>query len=317
MDAANPLAIKESQTLFTEKVSNIFGNAELPISDFTDSAKYQNDFDKALSLLENFVVAENEFQTEAKANLYFKNIKDFLIIVSGAKKSAIDKFLGLKKKQDLELIKWKNFPPVAPIDNFLDFLTFVIFTLIVYDRWDKAHGDEQTIMLFLFSFGIAVLFSIGVKIIAWVLLYFPYKTWGKNKKIEIESKQYELPTWLKFIDAKVNGINDLVDSTLNEVLTEIKRKKDIQHKDDLLGVEDKYNEKISNRNLSERLATITAELQAAKERAKDLQDEHRLTEELRVKYAREMKEIERQSINDGNNDLMQKVDILNNLLGSK
>lgn len=311
------LAIKDLKKDFSGSVGEIFSDADLPISDFMNGGKYQIPFDIYLNVLEDFVVTENQFETEAKATLYFKNIKDFLIVVSGARTSAIDKFVGLKKKQNLELIKWKNFPPIAPIDNFLDFLVFVIFILIVYDRWDNANGDEQKIMLFLFSFGIAVSFLIGVKIIAWALLYFPYKTWEKNKRIEIESKQYELPTWLKFIDAKVNGINDLIDSTLNEVLTEIRRKKDIQHKDDLLSVEDKYNEKISSRNLSERLAMISAELQAAKERAKDLQDEHKLTEELRVKYAREMKDIERQSINDGNNDLLQKVQVLSDLLGSK
>jgi hypothetical protein len=316
MDAANPLAIKESQTLFTEKVGKIFGDAELPISDFTDSAKYQSDFDKALSLLENFVVAENEFQTEAKANLYFKNIKDFLIIVTDAKKAAIDKFTNTKKKQDLALIEWEKFPIYNWFSDFPSFFCFVVFCIYWYDKWDVYYADTF-VKYFLISLLAASFARAALIVLLKAILYIPYKAWERKQKSEIESRVYELPTWLKFIDAKVNGINGLIESTLNEVLSEIRRKRDVQHKDDLLGVEDKYNEKVSNRNLSERLATITAELQAAKERAKDLQDEHRLTEELRVKYAREMKEIERQSINDGNNDLMQKVDILNNLLGSK
>lgn len=316
MDAANPLAIKEGQTVFTEKVAKIFGDAELPISDFTDSAKYQSDFDKALSLLESFVVAENDFQTEAKANLYFKNIKDFLIIVSDAKKAAIDKCISTKRKQDLSLIEWKNFPVYDTIVDFTEFLCFISLCFYWYSKWNDYYGGT-----FLTYFVLSVIFisvvAEGLKVLLKIILYIPYKAWEIKQKSEIESRVYELPTWLKFIDAKVNGISVLVDSTLDEILREIRRKKDIKHKDDLLNVEDKYNQKISNRNLSERLAIITAELQAAKERAKDLQDEHRLTEELRVKYAREMKEIERQSINEGNNDLMQKIDILKNLLGSK
>ncbi len=316
MDAANPLAIKESQTLFTEKVGKIFGDAELPISDFTDSAKYQSDFDKALSLLENFVVAENEFQTEAKANLYFKNIKDFLIIVTDAKKAAIDKFTNTKKKQDIAFVDWANFPLYKFFSDFPTFFAYVGGAIYMYGVWGDLFGwdfIQRLVIVFLVA---AITYSL-LDMLLKIVFYIPYKAWERKQKFEIESRVYELPTWLKFIDAKVNGINGLVESTLNKVVSEIRRKRDIQHKDDLLGVEDKYNEKISSRNLSERLATITAELQAAKERAKDLQDEHRLTEELRVKYAREMKEIERQSINDGNNDLMQKVDILNNLLGSK
>lgn len=316
MDTANPLAIKESQTLFTEKVGKIFGDAELPISDFTDSAKYQSDFDKALSLLENFVVAENIFQTEAKANLYFKNIKDFLIIVSDAKKVAIDKFINTKRKQDFSLIDMENFPIYKWFSDFPGFFCFVAFCIYWYGMWSEYYADAF-VKYFLLSLVVASFALAALKVILRAVFYIPYKAWERKQKSEIQSRDYELPTWLKFIDAKVNGINNLIESTLNEALSEIRRRKEIQHKDDLLNVEDKYNEKNSNRNLSERLATITAELQAAKERAKDLQDEHRLTEELRVKYAREMKEIERQSINDGNNDLMQKVDILNNLLGSK
>lgn len=316
MTVSDSSTIKESQSLFSEEVSDIFNKSELKLSEFQNGETYQVKFDRALSYIESMVVANNKFEREAEANLYYKNIKDFLVIILDARNVAIEKFHLSKRNIELLDVNKKNFPPLSFFNDLPGFFTLLGIIGLAIIQWEKLSGWDL--------FGSCSVGAIGgfilgnaIQLVIEIVLMVPYKAWASKKKKEIQDKTYDLPTWLKFIDKKASGISGLIDSTLNEVIAEIRRKKYIQHTDDLLNVEDKYNEKISNRNLSERLAMISAELQAAKERAKDLQDEHRLTEELRVKYAREMKDIERQSINDGNNDLLQKVQVLSDLLGSK
>lgn len=100
-----------------------------------------------------------------------------------------------------------------------------------------------------------------------------------------------------------------------EIFDELDHHKTLRRDRDRLELEDSFREKISMRALAERMALIEAETRAAMTTAKTLEEQHTNTEAIRLKYARELVELQREVKAEANQDLTDKLAMVQSLLG--
>ena len=80
-------------------------------------------------------------------------------------------------------------------------------------------------------------------------------------------------------------------------------------------IDDHFEDRRSNRSIAERMAIIEAEARAAASTVKTLEEQHEKTETIRLKYARELVELQREVKAEANQDLTDKLALVQGLLG--
>jgi hypothetical protein len=102
-----------------------------------------------------------------------------------------------------------------------------------------------------------------------------------------------------------------------EIFDEIEHQKFLRREKDRRELDDVFQERAIKRSSAERLAIIEAELRAGKETAKTLEEQHLNTEAIRVKYAKELIDLQRQVKAEDNQDLTDKLLLLQEVLNDR
>ncbi len=116
-----------------------------------------------------------------------------------------------------------------------------------------------------------------------------------NKKISRFKERMEIGSGEMFANADFN----------QSLLNQIKSRQIDAH----------FNEQESKQLLLDRMEIMKLEIEKAREMAKDMTEQHRITEEMRIKYAREMMELEQQLKAQSDRDLYEKMEILKKMMG--
>ena len=80
-------------------------------------------------------------------------------------------------------------------------------------------------------------------------------------------------------------------------------------------VDSHFRDKDTKQAIYERMQLMELEIKKTREMAKDMTEQHRITEEMRIKYAREMMELEQQLKAQSDRDLYEKMEILKKMMG--
>ena len=75
-----------------------------------------------------------------------------------------------------------------------------------------------------------------------------------------------------------------------------------------------FNEQQSKQLLMDRMEIMKLEIEKARKITEDLTEQHRATEEIRIKYAREMMELEQQLKVQSDKDLYEKMEALKKMM---
>jgi hypothetical protein len=243
------------------------------------------------------------FETKDIANGY----------LSQASKSAYSGLEFLEKLSE----KWKILYHKTKIEfnlngfqSFLIFIAAVIATVVVELKFYKDNGNAfEPNMIWALSSFFAVLF-IGIMI--FLILDLPFYFF-RNRNYK--NNPPPLPSWIQ--DRKNEWMQRLnrIEDAKAEIYEDIEINKKLIQTIKERQIEEHFSGKASSRILAERLATIQAEVEAAINTTKNLNEQHRLTEEIRLKYAKELVDIQRQLKNENNQDLFNKMTMVNDLLG--
>jgi hypothetical protein len=80
-------------------------------------------------------------------------------------------------------------------------------------------------------------------------------------------------------------------------------------------VDSHFRDKDTKQAIYERMQLMELEIKKTREMAKDVTEQHRITEEMRIKYAREMMELEQQLKAQSDRDLYEKMEALKKMMG--
>lgn len=316
--------IKIIESNFEDGTKHLISSIEIQQAEITpyhfdnESGFFKNHFFDAINAVEKEIIREKNFSTEINAKLFFQKAKDFLSLLKHRQQEANESFQIINKYQEKSSIVYGNFVPLILLSCF-GMLLFGALAFDVgqnlYNNWWRTDGFWN---IFKKIAEIPIVFFMGTILSVWAsaIVTFPvFITWKKVRSKKIDKKIYDLPPWMKFLDTRINSLLELLDSALQESLDEIRSNKALKFKNYSLEIEDKFNEKISSRSLAERLAIIQKELDAAMATTQNLNEQHRLTEEIRLKYAKELVDIEKQVRNERNQELIDKVALVEELLG--
>jgi hypothetical protein len=138
---------------------------------------------------------------------------------------------------------------------------------------------------------------------------------NRHKKKKALAAPYVFPDWMIEVEDQVRSISNRFTSNRDEYYEEVRSNRQLIEKVRGRLVDDYFDEKASKRSLAERIAIIEAEVRAATATAKTLEEQHLKTEEVRLKYAKELIDLQRQVKAEDNQDLTDKLQLLQSVLG--
>jgi hypothetical protein len=289
------------------EISNDFKLNRIPALETHDKVKTLEVFKEPIS--ENIKKWSIEWNKKPKA---FETVDCANNYLSEAEKSVFAGFqfyeLLVKKFHFLNKKESTSFDNNTSVIEYLLMLASGIgFSFLVYDSvTNEAYW--KIIMGCINGFG----FGVIVSLVIFFIIDIPFKS-IRRKKYE---KNPPLPSpWILSIEEDLNSIKNRINNSKKEIYDDVDANKKLIQIIKERQIEEYFSGKASARILAERLATIQAEVEAAINTTKNLNEQHRLTEEIRLKYAKELVDIQRQVKNENNEDLFNKMTMVNDLLG--
>jgi hypothetical protein len=166
----------------------------------------------------------------------------------------------------------------------------------------------------LIALGYFLFFGIGAFIVIFFLALIDRP--GKVRRALKEANSFtDNFAWGDEIQRSLEKLSEKIDRDKSELLQDAANNKNLLLKIKSASIDDYFQEKASKRSLTERIEIIDAEARAATATAKTLDEQHLRTEEVRLKYAKELIDLQRQVKAEDNQDLTDKLQLLQSVLG--
>lgn len=133
------------------------------------------------------------------------------------------------------------------------------------------------------------------------------------KKYDISSSK-EHQSGLEGLDQKIIKIKNRVEVGASEMFANADFNQSLLNQIKSRQIDAHFNEQQSKQLLLDRMEIMKLEIEKAREMAKDMAEQHRITEEMRIKYAREMMELEQQLKAQSDRDLYEKMEALRKMM---
>jgi hypothetical protein len=270
----------------------------------------------AIEYLKGKITVSLDFLNEAQAKQYFGEALLFLDAISKKIQEYELHWQNENKEQD-RYVKFTDF-------DFFQFCRLMLFCLfcfisykngsLEYSRIDYlgANTWELTKVVLEYIF-LAILSVIPAHILSAIMAFIPYLIGASWHAKKVSLKVYENPEW--FLSAKKNL------SILTETLkvAEIESIEKIRNKkaNESLRAEYEIKDEFGKKATDDKLRIIREELEAAIRLSKNHEEQHERTEEIRVKYAKEMTAIQKEAIQDNNKDLFDKLQVVQSIFGGQ
>jgi hypothetical protein len=282
-----------------------------------EQEKYKKTFSNYISGIESYITSDitNQFSSVPQVIRFFASIDQCIDRIQDRIEETRKCYQYNKQKADLDAIKIEN-TKLFKVTNFVFSGIALVFLAFTTAKIFSEHWPNEPVIGILF-FGLFFLVYGFCAYAATMLISFPIYVLKIKKALEnqVREKQYEEPKNIQWLLNSVGHLRKLTESSKQESLKRVDFAIAIEQKKALLEVEDTFHERLTQRSTRERLSIISAELEAAKGTAKTFEEQHEKTEAVRVKYTKELIDLQRQVKAEDNQDLTQKLDLLQKALG--
>lgn len=295
--------------------SNELLDLQIAQTSFNANSTEHERFKRAVAFFKQKLTEEKTFSKETEVNVFFleaqtflNNIQKNLIKLKEAYvNDVIQSAKNSYKIDDFWLLNWVTFP------SWVVFNTLTVGKSIqeIISLWERTNGFFNSFQLLFTPVIVFTITTIFVAIASHVITY-PFYLIHKTRAFKkIESKDNKLPEWMSDIEDALSGVLALINDAKNEAMQDVGYRKTLNAKRDGLEIQDEFD----NRAIEKRLKIIREEAEAAIRASKSLEDQHERTELIRLKYAKEMAEIEKQAVQDSNNSLIDKLHMVQSMFG--
>lgn len=281
-----------------------------------DISRFENEFNVGIrSLTTEWNCRPKAFESIDSVNGYISHIHKAINFAKLSLDSASDRVaeIEMNKEANRRLTKKFNF--------FLNSISSILFLFIIYKY---IYPDNGLLSLFLvekefdtidnlgwpkFWAGVIVLF-VGSMFCSMIEYIFDhYLSLNLKKKCNIK---IELPDWMVVAKNDIEDLLNRIQSGKLEIIEDVERNKKL-----IQSIRERMiDEHFYKLSTAERIKMINAEAETARATATDLAEQHRLTEEVRLKYAKELIDLERKVKEENNQDLSDKLALVESLLSN-
>lgn len=239
------------------------------------------------------------FESKDSADWYLSHIKSTLteikIFVDGADKKCAE----LQKKV---FIDWKT----TKFEEITPWIVAIVFSILAYIGMSKDNTDYA----FLKTVGVFFGSIIGTALV-FAMIDIPFEIW---RRIKYKNSTIPVHKWITDFKNDVDIFIGRIHGAEHDIFSDIEENKRLMTRIKERQIDDHFEGKKSARFMAERLAMIEAEAKRAIETARSLEEQHRLTEEVRTKYAKEMIEYQKDVKNTNDQAFIDKLALVESLL---
>lgn len=244
------------------------------------------------------------FSSIDSANGYFMHVDNAISSVTSCMNEII------KKHVQRERYISTHFDQIG-LYGFLNFAAGIVLALNVGEDIYDNYNHRVTVEMW----WVVAAYFVGnfLSKIVLSIVDIPFK---KRRGRKFDNNLPELPSWIIATNNKIKLLSDRIDLAKPEIYADIEHTKKLMRKIKEEMVDDHFEGLKSKRSLEERIAIIEAEMERARSTAKTLEEEHRLTEAVRKRYAEELIDLERKVKEENNQDLKEKLALVESLLSN-
>jgi hypothetical protein len=306
----------------------------LPFREYGDAGLVKDHFDRTgLQYLLNKLRDEKVFSSEIsvveyiqEAKGFHKDLEDRFVLVRNQLQEAKKQEL-LNELPDAFSDRFENHPWLLILGALFVFIAASFFAAFLMNMvFDGSTPLERLLPSpdnspFLALLGIGLVF-IGKAIFACCVIgiafqpfYFFNQISNTRARKDILKMSFKEPMWMTEFPIGLENVLKLTQHSNEEMMNAVRRYKGLLAQIDSQKVDFYFDEKRAQRSLQERLLIIETETNAAIATAKNLDEQHVKTEEVRLKYAKELIDLQRQVKAEDNQDLTDKLQLLQTVLG--
>lgn len=283
---------------------------------FDVNAGHDQKFNDAINAFENELSTPKSFSTESLAHAYFEHAKSFLELIY-VRLKAVKKIYGEHSVSQVKNgYNVTDFWLAQTLSGLVFFLS-LFFAYGAYVRanrlWENSWGFDALVLIASVPAIFLIALIVGLYVAVWISLPF-FKLTKSAKFRNLDPTQFPLPNWIAPIEARLSVLSKQVEIAKSEAIDDVRHAKSLSKKKQELELEEQFHVRSANRSLEERLALISAEIKAAKETAKTLEEQHARTEAIRLQHAKELIDLQRAVKAEANQDLTEKLAMVQALL---
>jgi hypothetical protein len=262
---------------------------------------------QAINYLKEKITAGLNFDTEAQVKQYFGEARLF----------------GDEIFEKIKYCEFHNQKDSRERDGYVDFnefwffklsrmLSYLFFGYVFYQQGTKEYYrlSEKLVSNLDMLMALGSIF-IELLVIAFVLPYviasIPYIIGGVKHDNIIASKVYDNPEWFLIAEKNLSILIETLQVSELESIESVRSKRATES----LRSEYKIKEEFNKSTTEDKLRIIREELEATIRLSRSQEEQHERTEEVRIKYAKEMMAIQKEAIQDNDKNLMDKLHVIN------